>query len=191
LIAKRAEMANLKLKKGNLLIAEPFIGDPNFERSVVFLCDHNDDGSFGFVLNQPLDLKLEDVIDGIYGSFPLFVGGPVEKDTLHFIHRIPHKIEGSVEVGDGIFFSGNFDEVKKGINFGMIEPNDLRFFVGYSGWGAAQLDNEMKQNTWISTKINGDFIFDTPVKDLWRAVLKQMGGDYKILANYPTDPRLN
>ncbi len=184
-------MAVFEAKKGNLLIAEPFLGDSNFERAVIFLCEHNEAGSFGLVLSQTMDLRLEDVLDGVYGTVPLYIGGPVEPNTLHFLHRIPEQIEGSVEVCEGLYFSGNFEQVKQLINLGLIPENDIRFFVGYSGWGEGQLDAEMKQNTWMSTTVNIDYIFDTPAAELWRLVLRNMGGDFKVLANYPIDPRLN
>lgn len=177
--------------KGKLLIAEPFLGDPNFERSVVLLCEHNDQGSFGLVLNQSTNLKLDDVMENVYGDLPLFLGGPVEQNTLHFIHRLGDEIEGAVALGGGIYWSGDFESVKTLINIGKITEKDIRLFVGYSGWSAGQLNDEMKRDSWIVSETNAHFIFDTPAGQFWRAILKQMGGDYKVLSNYPTDPRLN
>ena len=177
--------------KGNLIIAEPFLGDKNFERSVAILCEHNEQGSFGLVLNQQTNLKLDDVMENVYGDLPLFLGGPVEQNTLHFIHRLGTQITGTIEIGNGIYWSGNFEEVKTLINIGKITEKDIRLFVGYSGWGSGQLEGEMKQNSWIVSETDANFIFDTPTKEFWRAVLKRMGGEYKVLSNYPTDPRLN
>jgi putative transcriptional regulator len=177
--------------KGKLLIAEPFMGDKNFDRSVVLLCEHNDRGTFGLVLNQSTNLTLGDVLENMYSEMPLFLGGPVEQNTLHFIHRLGQKIDGSIQVGEGIYWSGNFEEVRRLLNLGVIQATDIRLFIGYSGWGAGQLDKEMKQNTWIVTKTTAETLFETPTKELWRAILKEMGGDYKVLSNYPVDPRLN
>ncbi len=176
---------------GKLLIAEPFMGDPNFERSVVLLCEYNEKGSFGLVLNQKTNLTLADVMDDVYMDFPIYLGGPVEQNTLHFIHRLGNQVEGAIEIGNGIYWSGDFDNVKTLINIGVIKEQDIRLFVGYSGWGAGQLDNEMKRNSWITSETNANFIFDTPSDQFWRAILKSMGGEYKVLSNYPTDPRLN
>ena len=185
---QHSEMTSLK---GKLIIAEPFLGDRNFERSVVLLCEHNQEGSFGLVLNQLTNLQLDDVIENIYAEFPLFLGGPVEQNTLHFIHRLGNEIDNTIEIGNGIFWSGDFEQVKTLINIGKISANDIRLFVGYSGWSAEQLEREIKQDAWIISEIDAEVIFDTPSKDFWREVLKRMGGEYKVLANYPTDPRLN
>lgn len=177
--------------KGKILIAEPFLGDKNFERSVVLLCEHSFQGSFGLVLNQLTNLKLDDVIENIYSDLPLYLGGPVENNTLHFIHRLGNQIDGTVDIGNGIYWSGDFEQVKTLINIGKIPENDIRLFVGYSGWSGGQLENEMKQNSWILSDADASLIFDTPSKNFWREVLKRMGGQYKVLSNYPTDPRLN
>ncbi|MFN3849231.1 MAG: YqgE/AlgH family protein [Spirosomataceae bacterium] len=181
----------MKPSKGKLLIAEPFLGDPNFERSVVLLCEHNENGSFGFVLNQQTNLKLEDVIDDVYADFPLFLGGPVEQNTLHFIHRLGDIIDGTIDIGNGLFWTGDFDSVRSLLNIGKIKENDIRLFIGYSGWSEGQLESEMKRNSWIVSETDANFIFDTPTDQFWRSVLKRMGGEYKVLSNYPTDPRLN
>jgi putative transcriptional regulator len=177
--------------KGKILIAEPFLGDKNFERSVVLLCEHNEEGSFGLVLNQLTNLKLDDVMENIYGELSLFLGGPVEQNTLHFIHRLGRQIDNSVEIGNGIFWSGDFEQVKALINIGKISENDIRLFIGYSGWASEQLEGELKKDSWIVSDSDASLIFDTPSKNFWREVLKRMGGQYKVLSNYPTDPRLN
>jgi putative transcriptional regulator len=178
-------------KAGKVLIAEPFLGDPNFERSVVLICEHNEEGSFGLVLNNVSKNTIADVVDDIYVEFPLFIGGPVEQNTLHFVHRLGHLIEDSIDLGNGIFWSGDFESVKSLLSIGTIKSEDIRFFIGYSGWGAGQLRNELAQNTWFVSDINSDVLFEEYTNQFWRTVLKRMGGDYKVLANYPVDPRLN
>lgn len=179
------------LKSGRILIAEPFLGDPNFERSVILLCEHNESGSFGLVLNQTTNSQLSDVIEGVYQEYPLYIGGPVEQNTLHYIHRLGNLIEDSVDLGNGLFWSGDFESLKSLINIGTIKAEDIRFFLGYSGWGAGQLSEELAQNTWILSNIDSDMVFENEPVQFWRTVLKRMGGDYKVLSNYPIDPRLN
>ncbi|MDJ1499136.1 YqgE/AlgH family protein [Xanthocytophaga agilis] len=178
--------------KGKLLIAEPFLGDPNFERSVVLLCEHTETGSFGFVLNQTTVLTLKDVIeDEIYADLPLHIGGPVEHNTLHFIHRMGTIIDDTIPIADDLYWGGDFEQVKSLLNMGKMSTDDIRFFVGYSGWGEQQLENELKQNAWIVTDAESSFIFQTPADQFWRNILRRMDGKYKAFANYPTDPRLN
>ena len=185
-------MSKLIPAAGKLLIAEPFLGDPNFERSVVLLCEHNEEGSFGLVLNQATPLTLKDVIsDEVYADMPLHVGGPVEHNTLHFVHRLGNAIKDAIPVTDGIWWSGDFEQVKSLLNMGKVGPQQVRFFVGYSGWGAGQLDGEIAQNAWMLTDADADFVFTTPSDQFWRGVLRRMDGKYKSIANYPTDPRLN
>lgn len=176
---------------GSLLIAEPFMGDTNFERSVVLICEHNDDGTFGLVMNQLMDLRLSDVLEDVYADQPLFVGGPVQQNTLHFIHRRPDLIDGAVRVIDGLYWSGNFEQVRKAVNLGTLSERDIRFFVGYSGWSAGQLAGELEKKAWIVSYTDVDFLFETSADQFWRGVLKRMGGQFKSIAHYPVDPRLN
>jgi len=176
---------------GNLLVAEPFLGDSNFERSVVLVCEHSEAGTFGLVMNQQTNLHLSDVIEDVYADVPLFVGGPVQQNTLHFIHRRPDLIDNSIRIMEGLYWSGDFDEIKRAVNLGTLTDRDARFFVGYSGWSEGQLEDELEQKAWIVTRTDADFLFDTPSDQFWRGVLKRMGGEYKAIANYPVDPRLN
>ncbi len=178
--------------RGKLLIAEPFLGDANFERSVVLLCEHNESGSFGLVLNQSTQLMLKDVIaDDLFSDVPLHIGGPVEQNTLHFIHSLGEQIEESIQVSDRLYWGGDFEQVKSLLNRGKITPEEIRFFIGYSGWGSGQLQHELNQQAWIVTNAESDFIFRTTAEQFWRGILRRMDGKYKALANYPTDPRLN
>lgn len=176
---------------GNLLIAEPFLGDTNFERSVILVCEHSADGTFGLVLNQTTSLTLSDVLEDTYAELTLFTGGPVQQNTLHFIHRRPDLIDDSVEVMEGLFWSGNFEQVKKAVNLGTLTNSDIRFFIGYSGWSEGQLADELDAKSWIVARTDPEFLFNTPPDQFWRGILKRMGGAFKAIANYPTDPRLN
>ena len=176
---------------GSLLIAEPFMGDTNFDRSVVLICEHSPAGTFGLVLNQTTDLNLSDVIEDVYVDQQLFIGGPVQQNTLHFIHRRPDLIDGAVRISDGLYWSGDFEQVKQAVNIGTLTERDIRFFVGYSGWDAGQLAGELGQKAWIISRADTAFLFDTPADQFWRGVLKRMGGEYKSIAHYPVDPRLN
>ena len=178
--------------KGALLIAKPFLGDPNFERGVILLCSYNDQGTFGFVMNQVTELFLGDVLEEtIYQDIPLYLGGPVEKNTLHFIHRRPDLIAGGDEIIEGVFWGGNFDQVKTLLNINSLKQDDIKFFIGYSGWSGGQLENEIKEDSWIITNTTANFLFTTSAGELWREGLKNMGGEFRSIAHYPLDPRSN
>jgi putative transcriptional regulator len=181
----------IAVSTGSLLVAEPFLGDGNFDRSVVLICEHSPAGSFGLIMNQATELQLSDVLDDVYADLPLFVGGPVQQNTLHFIHRRPDLIDGAIQVDQGLYWSGDFDQVKQAVNLGTLTEHDIRFFLGYSGWDGGQLATEIEHKSWIITRANANFLFNTPVIDFWRDVLKQMGGMYQTIAHYPADPSLN
>lgn len=176
---------------GKLLIAEPFLEDTNFKRSVVFMCEHNEHGTFGLVLNQPTNLKLNDVLrEPVVNNLPLYLGGPVEQNTLHFLHQLSF-IEDSIPVGGNCFWSGDFEQIVSLLNVGKITEQDIRFFIGYSGWSTGQLEDEINEKAWIIADSTPSFLFDTPADQLWRSVLRQMGGEYRVKSHYPIDPSLN
>ena len=186
-------MIALKPTKGHLLIAEPsIIGDISFNRSVVLLAEHSERGSVGFILNKVLDFTLKDLIPGLNVDFQIYNGGPVEQDNLYFIHRIPDLIPDSVEIADGIYWGGNFDAVTTLISQNMIDENQIRFFLGYSGWDAEQLNNELDANSWIVV-INEDqkSIIERPYDSFWKDQMMQLGGDYVLWSNAPENPSYN
>ena len=180
-------------QKGDLLISEPFLTDPNFSRTVILLCEHNEEGSFGFVLNKLAQVNLKELIEGVGNrEDSIYIGGPVQQNTLQFIHKNDGLIEGGVQISDEIFWGGNFEQMLAMMDSDLIPQKDIKFFVGYSGWAAGQLKGELEVNSWIiSRNVDIDQIFNTDVKSLWKEVLNTMGGKYKIVANFPVDPRLN
>ncbi len=176
---------------GILLISDPFLKDPNFVRSVVFLCEHREEGSFGFVLNKSHDHEIGDLIQGADGiRFPVYEGGPVQKDTLHFLHQCPGLI-GGVEVVDGIYWGGDFEIVLSLLKENKLSKKDIRFFLGYSGWSEGQLDEEMKEKSWITREATRPLVFNMDTKETWKKALGELGGEYKQMTNYPIDPQLN
>jgi len=179
-------------EKGRLLISEPFLPDPNFERTVVLLCEHNDDGSFGFVLNKPSILKVNEVMEDIKNiQEPVFVGGPVQQDTLHFLHRNT-ALENAVEIRNGIFWGGDFENLIVKIDTASVKSSDIRFYLGYSGWGPGQLETELQDDSWIVCDfVTDELLFDTEPSNIWRKALDNMGGKYSVFSKYPLDPRLN
>ena len=180
-------------KKGDLLISEPLLPDHNFDRTVILLCEHNEEGSFGFVLNKLSMLSVDEVLEDIQNfDSRLFVGGPVQQNTLHFIHDIDQLYEGGQKIKNGLCWGGNFERLLELIDLGLVDSAKIRFFVGYSGWSEFQLQKEIEENTWIVARgVHPTFIFNTDPDHLWKDTLQKMGGRFKVYANYPTDPNLN
>lgn len=180
------------ITKGTLLIAEPFMWDPNFKRTVTLICDNDEsNGTFGFVLNRPMDMKLHEAVHGIKGfNAALYYGGPVEIDTLHYIHRLKD-LDSAIEIIEGVYWGGNFEALKIIINSGSVKPEDFRFFLGYSGWEPGQLENEMKDQSWILHNVTAKHLFGTNATELWKTVLQEKGGEYAQMINFPEDPSYN
>jgi putative transcriptional regulator len=178
--------------KGRVLIAEPFLNDTYFKRSVVFITEHNHEGSVGFVLNKPVELKVQDVIQ----NFPFIeagisIGGPVNTNTLHYIHTLGDLLPESIHVLDNIYWGGDFDTLKKSISEGKISKDQIRFFLGYSGWGLEQLENELKENAWLVSDINSEMIMKGEQEGFWNQILENMDNKYQVWANFPENPGLN
>lgn len=180
-------------KAGDLLISEPFLQDENFVRSVVLLCEHSEEGSFGLIINKPSILKLGELVEALaFLDKDVFVGGPVEQNTLHFIYAGEKALEGSISLGDNIWWGGEYDSLVEKLKLGLLDPESVRFFLGYSGWGSEQLEEELSDETWIICReiLDEQTLNFTP-EELWKNLLKSMGGEFKVIANYPLDPRLN
>ena len=185
-------MPYLKPLKGRLLIAEPSIlNDSSFNRAIILITEHTDTNSVGFILNRPLEYTLRDLLPEIKSDFIVYQGGPVEQDNLYFVHKVPDLIPESIEVDNGIFWGGNFESLKELLNSDMLQESDIRFFLGYSGWGKHQLVDELNINSWFISENDIKNIFSDKNDSLWRNKILQKGGDYKIWANAPSDVNLN
>ena len=186
-------MISDKLKKGHLLIAEPSnFRDLSFNRSVILLADHTQTGSVGFIINKPLPYTIRDLVPEIHANFKIYNGGPVEQDNLYFIHNIPELIPNSLEISNGIYWGGDFTTTRDLINEGKIHKDNIRFFLGYSGWDAEQLEREMSTNAWIvaANSYENKIIGKSPTH-FWKEKILELGGDYLIWSNAPENPALN
>ena len=182
----------LKPLKGRLLIAEPSVlGDLSFNRSIILLTEHSTDSSIGFIMNKPLGYSLKDLLPEVNCDFRVYQGGPVEQDNLYFIHKIPNLLHNSIEVSKGIYWGGDFSQLSNLLNKGLVKKEDIRFFLGYSGWGQGQLDEEWETESWFVTENKHTNIFNIQSKNLWKNHLMEMGGKYQIWANAPSNPSLN
>lgn len=186
-------MSPKNLESGCLLVSEPFMLDPNFKRSVVLLSEHSSAGSVGFVLNQRTNLLFSDVVPECMDcTFPIFIGGPVGNDSLHFIHRCYDKLLSGIEIKDGVYWGADFEKLKEMINSNKIQAHEVRFFIGYSGWGEEQLETEMEQNSWIiSNDYSADSLFAEDGENLWKEVVISLGPKYAHIVNFPENPMWN
>lgn len=184
--------SDLKPEKGRLLISEPFLQDNYFERSVVLICDYNSEGAFGFVLNKYLDVKFEEMAE-VLPSFDTKVslGGPVNKQHLFFIHTLD-QLPGAVQVNKEIYAGGDFDLMLNMIKKGEINNQQIRFFLGYSGWSPGQLEAEIELNSWIvSPSPSSDLLMNAENESLWEILLEKKGGKFKLMSKFPQNPQMN
>lgn len=178
--------------RGRLLISEPYLADPYFRRTVVLLCAHDDEGSFGFVLNRFVDMDVADLMENM-PQVPsrLGIGGPVQSGSLYYLHTLGQRLQGSVEVVDGVSMGGDFEHLRSILATDARLGKQVRFFVGYSGWAADQLQRELDQRSWLVGTAHRKTIMDIRANDLWSHTLRNMGREYAPLANFPEDPSHN
>lgn len=179
-------------KKGKVLITEPFVDDDYFGRSIILLCEHNEEGSFGLVLNKYIDVSISELTDFPEIETKISVGGPVGNKHLYFIHTLGDELDDSVHVVDDIYMGGNFEMLIEKAKLGLLKPNQFRFFLGYSGWTANQLEGELKQNSWlVADIIDSNSIMDINNNSIWKDYMNNQGGKYKAFAHFPKRPELN
>lgn len=181
------------IEKGKLLIAEPsIIGDLSFNRSIILIVEHNSNGSIGFIMNKPLNIKLGDIIPEIESNFTIYNGGPVQQDSLYFIHKIPSLVPQSIEISDGLYWCGNFKCISKLIKEKKVYKDEIKFFLGYSGWDSNQLQFELNSNSWIlSDNLHRKNIIKVVDNTFWKNKMLYLGGKYSIWSNTPENPSLN
>lgn len=173
-----------------LLIAMPQLGDPNFSRSVVLMVEHQREGSFGLVLNHPSQASVAQLLKGIeiqwQGSQQdvAWSGGPVQPDSGWLLHEPISGLdcEGSQEIVPGLVLSSAPDALRA---LAAEPPARLRFLLGYSGWGPAQLEGELAESAWLNSDVDADFVFNTRADDMWAASLQRLGIDPASLAASP------
>ena len=177
---------------GILLIAEPFLKDPHFTRSVALICEHDQEGTVGFVLNKPFDETLDSLMSNFEGfPVPVFYGGPVQINTVHFLHQYPKLIPGGQQILKDIYWGGDFSIAMSLLKNGHINKDGIRFYLGYAGWGENQLYHEMKENSWLTVLGTKELVFHLHEKEIWANAVKHLGEEFLPIINYPIDPSLN
>ncbi|MBN09844.1 MAG: transcriptional regulator [Flavobacteriaceae bacterium] len=176
------------IKPGDLLISTPNVmGDVNFHRSVIIITECTENSVMGFMLNKRIKYLLNEIVNDIKFSFPVYYGGPVESNNLFYLFNSKVKIGGSEIISKNLFCGGNFKELINNINENKIDSKEIKFFLGYSGWSINQLENEIDEKSWEIVS-NNDDIFSFDEKNIWRNSLKSIGNKYLLWINSPENP---
>ncbi len=180
------------VKAGDILIAKPFLQDGRFKRSVIYMGEHSEEGSLGFILNKPHGLVLRDIFPHLKnGNFPLFDGGPVSPNQLFYTHTLGKQLSDSLEIGEGVYWGGNFFDLSQMIEEGNVSSTQVRFYIGYSGWGEGQLPQELESGSWFLNHSKYTDLMHTAATELWGVELLKINPAYRAFADYSFDPSLN
>jgi putative transcriptional regulator len=180
------------LQAGKLLVSVPLTGDVFFDRSVILLVEHNENGSFGIILNKDLPLTLKDLFpDTDNEHIPIFWGGPVEANTLFFLHRYGNLLKGSIPVVENIYYGASAADLMHSIKKELLDENLIRFYLGYAGWTGGQLEAEIKQKLWVVADCDEKKLFGKNNKPYWNTVVESLGSDFSFWLNTPEEPYWN
>jgi len=189
------DFKNKNYEKGSLLIANPVLPDPNFSRTVILLCDHDDQGSFGLVINRSTQLKAPDLFLNInilksYNE-KIYLGGPVSQSMVFFLCRSPSAAGKLDEICSGVYLGSNLETLESLYSSLENPEQDIRFYLGYSGWSGGQLAEEMEQNSWLVQRANEQFIFLDSESLIWPKAVNSLGKKYQYLTKAPVNPQWN
>lgn len=181
-----------KVETGSLLVSEPFAADRYFSRSVILITEYNQEGAIGFVLNKPLYKNLHSFVSVSEDiKAPVYLGGPVSKDRIFFIHTLGEKIPGSIHIKGGIYWGGDFELITMMLENKQISMENLRFFTGYAGWMPNQLDGELENNFWLVNKPRNMKKLLKYEPKIWERITYDTGDKYKFWSHVPVNPKLN
>lgn len=189
---EKLSFENEDLAKGRILISEPWLPDPNFSRTVILITAQNEEGSVGLTLNKPSDLMLSDLIEYSFGDqFPIYLGGPVERESLFFLHSMGEELKGATQIMGNLYWGGDFEQLQFMMKNQLVTPSDVKFFMGYAGWASGQLEYELEERSWLVKKLNSLNPLSPLDRDSWVSVLGSYGKKYQLLASFPENPSLN
>ena len=159
------------LSAGKVLISMPSLDESIFEKTVVFITEHNEKGAMGFVINKIFPRTLNELIEFKDSTiFPLYDGGPVEREHLYFLHQRPDLIEGGIAIDDTTYLGGNFKQAITHLNNNTITENDLKIFIGYCGWDPQQLEDEIEEGSWLVIDALSKIVFTPETIPLWELI---------------------
>lgn len=182
-------MADTTYLTGHLLIAMPSLADPNFSRTVTYICEHSDEGALGIVINRPLDMDLGSIFeqlsletdDAELARQPVLHGGPVHQERGFVLHQSPEPFDSTLAVTDAIRVTTSQDILAAMAN--GKGPRRALVALGYAGWAAGQLEQEIGQNAWLSVPATSAIVFDTPFEARWREATRLLGVDVSALSS--------
>lgn len=180
---------SLEPKAGKILISEPLMNDFHFGRSVILLVDHEEsEGSFGIIINKPLNMMVNHAVED-FADFeaPVYLGGSVCDNQLFFIHTLGSIIPDACPIIDGLYWGGDLDTLKTLISTGIANEDNTRFYLGYAGWDAGQLVEELVRNSWLISDITVEQYLQTPPEHMWQIFVNQMGSRYEMWHRFPMD----
>ena len=189
------DFKNKQFAKGSLLIANPVLPDPNFSRTVILLCNHNEQGSFGLVINRSTQLKAPDLFSDIdilrsYNA-KIYMGGPVSQSMVFYLYRSSRNVIDLDEICSGVYLGSNLETLES-LYLDIENPEEnVRFYLGYSGWSGGQLDGEMEQNSWLIQNANEQFVFLDSEELIWLKTVNSLGEKYQYLTKAPVNPQWN
>lgn len=179
-------------KRGRVLISDPFKNEDYFERSVIYICEHDEESTFGFVLNKPITIAFHELNQQFNDRhITAYKGGPCDEDTLFFLHTLGHKIKGSQHISNGIYLGSNYTSLYQQLTPELIEEGAIKLIIGYSGWSPGQLQEELDQNMWAISEVESLEELMLPTDDLWRYFMKKLGNKYELMTKFPLDPNAN
>jgi putative transcriptional regulator len=177
-----------KIEEGTFLVAEPFMWDEHFRRAVILISEVDEDGTTGFILNKNTGLELRELLPDFPAfSAEIYLGGPMETDTLQFLHTVGDLIPETHQIMPGVWHGGNFQQLQVLIKQELIEPHQIRFFVGYTGWEPQQLADEIADKTWVVEDGDPNFVFTNRPHSLWRDVLRNKSEVLGVIGRMPND----
>lgn len=181
-----------KSLKGSFILDSGKLRGSFFEKTVIYVCQHDPEGALGFVINRPTGTTLGEAVEvevpDSIKSLKLFLGGPVQTDILSYLHADSGLV--NTNIVPGIEFGNSIEELLELIH-SFSPSKEIKVFGGYSGWGGGQLEQELKSGAWFVHKSSFDSIFSIPANDLWDHLLSEMGPEYKLISQQPDDPSLN
>ena len=189
------DFKNKQYGKGSLLIANPVLPDPNFSRTVILLCNHNKQGSFGLVINRSAELKAPDLFSSIdilksYNE-KIYIGGPVSQSMVFYLYRSSQDVGDLDKVCSGVYLGSSLEALESLCLDIDKQKDNVRFYLGYSGWSGGQLDGEMEQNSWLIQSADEQIVFLDSEDLMWPKAVNSLGEEYQYLTKAPVNPQWN